>query len=122
VPRVIHFEIPADNVQRAVEFYQKVFGWKIEKWSGPVNYWLITTGDDKELGINGAITEKSAMTTVTTNTVSVPSFEEAAEKIRQSGGEVLAPKMTVPGIGYMTYCKDPEGNIFGIMQQDRNAK
>ncbi len=122
VPRVIHFEIPADNTDRAVDFYRKVFGWKIEKWGGPSNYWLIKTGEEAEPGINGAITEKSVNTPATTNTVSVRSFEEAVKKIKQAGGEVLMPKMTVPRVGYMTYCKDTEGNVFGIMQMDQSAK
>jgi predicted enzyme related to lactoylglutathione lyase len=58
LPRVIHFEIPADNPERAVQFYQQVFGWKIQKWAGHADYWLATTGEDKEPGINGAIAEK----------------------------------------------------------------
>jgi predicted enzyme related to lactoylglutathione lyase len=122
MPRVIHFEIPADNPERAVKFYQKVFDWKIEKWAGPVDYWLVSTGEDKELGINGAITDKSGYVTVTTNTVSVASYEDAVKKIMDAGGEVLMPKTAVPGVGYMTYCKNTEGNLFGIMQSDPSAK
>ena len=122
MPRVIHFEIPADDPERAVDFYKKVFGWKIDKWGGPVNYWLVTTGEEKEPGINGAITEKSENVPATTNTISVPSFDEAVKKIAEAGGKVLMPKMAVPGVGYMTYCKDTEGNVFGIMQMDPNAK
>lgn len=121
--RVIHFEIPADNPKRAVEFYEKVFGWKIDKYGDPtMQYFLVTTGEDKEPGINGAITEKGDYTTATTNTISVDSFEEAVKKIKAAGGEILMPKMAVPGVGYMTYCKDTEGNVFGIMQMDPNAK
>jgi len=122
LPRVIHFEIAADNPERAVKFYQKVFGWKIEKWAGPVDYWLVTTGENKEPGINGAITEKSDYVTATTNTISVASFEDAVKKIEEAGGKQLMPKTAVPGIGYMTYCKDTEGNVFGIMQNDPSAK
>ncbi len=87
-----------------------------------MNYWLVTTGEDKEPGINGAITEKSENVPATTNTVSVQSFDEAVKKITAAGGKVLMPKMAVPGIGYMTYCKDTEGNTFGIMQMDPSAK
>ena len=58
LPKVIHFEIPATDTDRAVAFYKKVFGWKIDKYGGPTNYWLVTTGDDQEPGINGAIAEK----------------------------------------------------------------
>ncbi len=76
LPRVIHFEIPADDPDRAVAFYKRVFGWKIEKWGGPANYWLVTTGEEKEPGINGAITEKSENVPATTNTISVPSFDD----------------------------------------------
>jgi len=74
---VIHFEIPADNPERTVDFYRKVFGWKIDKWGGPANYWLVKTGAEKEPGINGAITEKRDNIPATTNTISVPSFDKA---------------------------------------------
>jgi predicted enzyme related to lactoylglutathione lyase len=120
--RVIHFEIPADDAGRAVDFYKKVFGWKIEKWDGPANYWLITTGEEKEPGIDGAITEKSENVQATTNTISVQSFDEAAERITREGGKIIIPKTIVPGVGYMAYCKDTEGNVFGIMQMDSHAK
>ncbi|XES78658.1 MAG: VOC family protein [Candidatus Bathyarchaeia archaeon] len=120
--RVIHFEIPAANPEKMIAFYTRVFGWKIDKWNGPVNYWLITTGDDAEPGINGAIAEKSETVQATTNTINVASFEEAIQKVTEAGGQVLMPKMAVPGVGYMTYCKDPEGNVFGVMQSYPQAK
>ncbi len=89
-PKVIHFEIPAENPKRAVEFYEKVFGWKIQKYgSEEMNYFLATAGDDKEQGINGAIAEKDAMHPTTVNTISVASFEETAKKIKETGGQVL---------------------------------
>jgi uncharacterized protein len=123
LPKVIHFEIPADDPERAVNFYRKVFGWKIDKYGGgTMNYWLVTTGDNQEPGINGAIAEKDESHPSTINTVSVPSFEVAISKIEEAGGKVLMPKMAVPGVGYMTYCRDTEGNIFGIMQTDPVAK
>ena len=123
VSRVIHFEIPAYKSDRAVDFYRKVFGWKIDKYgSGAMNYWLVTTGGDKEPGINGAIAEKDERHPSTINTVSVPSFEEAVQRIEEAGGKVLTPKMAVPGVGYMASCEDTEGNIFGIIQMDPIAK
>ncbi len=121
MPKVIHFEIPAENATRAVTFYKKAFGWKFSKYS-KMNYWLVTAGEDKEPGVNGAIAEKDAVHPTTVNTISVPSFEDAAKKIKAAGGDVLGPKMAVPGVGYMAYCKDTEGNIFGIMQMDPKAK
>jgi len=121
VPKVIHFEIPADNPERAVAFYEKFFGWRFNKYEG-MKYWLAFAGEDEELGINGAIAEKDSFHPTTINTISVSSFEETVEKIKSSGGEILAPKMAVSNVGYMTYCRDTEGNIFGIMQMDPEAK
>jgi uncharacterized protein len=122
MPKVIHFEIAAKDPERAVKFYQKVFGWKFDKYPGPMNYWLVTAGDDKEMGINGAISEKSKFVKTTTDTIGVSSYDEAVKKLVEAGGKVLTPKMAVPGVGYMSYCKDTEGNVFGIMQNDPNAK
>jgi hypothetical protein len=51
----MHFELPADDPKRAIAFYEKVFGWTITKWDAPMDYWLVTTGNDDEPGINGAI-------------------------------------------------------------------
>ena len=123
MPKIIHFEVPAKDTKRAVAFYKKAFGWKFEKYGGgEMDYWLATAGEDKEPGINGAISEKDETHRTTINTISVPSFEDAVKKIKAAGGEILGPKMTVPNVGYMAYCKDTEGNIFGIMQMDPEAK
>jgi len=117
MPRVIHFEIHADDPERAVKFYQKVFGWEIQKWGGPVDYWLIKTGEPKEPGIDGAITREEAY-----NTIGVPSVDEFARKIVEAGGKVVREKAPIPGVGYLAYCMDTEGNVFGIMQEDPSAK
>jgi len=87
-----------------------------------MDYWLANTGDNKEPGINGAVSAKDELHPTIVNTIDVPSFEEAVKKIKAAGGQVIGPKMTVPDVGYMTYCKDTEGNIFGIMQTDPQAK
>jgi predicted enzyme related to lactoylglutathione lyase len=121
MPRVIHFEINVDNPKRAIEFYKKVFGWKIDKWGGTIDYWLISTGDEKQPGINGAIMERMDKAT-TINTIDVPSVDEYVKKIVKAGGKQVSKKNAIPGIGYFSYCQDSEGNIFGIMQPDPNAK
>lgn len=121
MPRVVHFEIPAELPERAVKFYKKVFDWKIEKWEGPFNYWLVTTGEDKEPGINGAIMEKGNFKT-TVYTVGVSSVDEFLEKIKEAGGKVIMPKGAVSGQGYIAYVTDTEGNIFGLFQSDSSAK
>ena len=119
MPRVIHFELPADDPERATRFYSEVFGWRIHKWEGPEDYWLISTGQG-EPGIDGAIMRRSDGM-VTTNTIDVPSVDEFVDKIVAHGGKIAAPKMEIPGVGYLAYCHDPEGNMFGVMQSDTSA-
>lgn len=121
MPRVIHFEIPADKVDRAVKFYSDVFGWKIEKW-GPQDYWLIKTGEEGQPGIDGALMKREAPTTSTVNTVAVPLLDEYLTKVTKSGGKVITSKTTIPGVGYFAYCQDTEGNTFGVLQGDESAK
>ena len=120
--RVVHFEIPAADPDRAAAFYKKAFGWKFEKWPGPMDYWMVNTGDGKEPGINGGLLRKSAPVTATTNTVGVDSVDKTVESVKAAGGKLVAPKMAVPTIGYFAYLEDTEGNLFGVMQFDPNAK
>lgn len=120
--RVIHFEISSSNPEKSVEFYRKVFDWQINKWEGPQPYWLVTTGPDDKPGINGAIFIPKEPFVGTVNTIEIESLENSIEKVKDSGGEVVTEKMTIPGIGYLVYCKDPEGVLFGLIQNDPNAK
>ena len=99
MPRVVHFEFPADNPERAAKFYQDVFGWKIDKWEGPVDYWLITTGTDEQPGINGALMRRPADDTGIRNVVEVGSVDESMQAVKESGGQVVMPKMAVPRSG-----------------------
>jgi len=122
MPRVIFFELPADDPKRAIAFYEKVFGWTITKWEGPFDYWLITTGPDDEPGINGAIMPRRMPEQVTVDTMSVESVDDFTKRIVEAGGTVMIPKQAVPGQGYLAYCTDTEGNVFGVMQMDPSAK
>jgi predicted enzyme related to lactoylglutathione lyase len=122
MPRVVHFEIPAEDPGRAVKFYSEVFNWKIEKWAGPVDYWLIITGDEDEPGINGAIMKRQNPQATISNTIEIPSVDDFLNKIVASGGKIIAPKIPVPGVGYAAYFEDTEGNVFGLMQDDKTAK
>lgn len=119
--RVIHFEIPAENPERAAAFYKKAFGWKIEKWPGPMEYWMVNTGDSGAPGINGGLMRKGDVTS-TTNTIDVESVEKAVAAIASAGGKEVTPKTPIPGVGYFAYCLDTEGNLFGVMQADPKAK
>jgi len=120
--RIIHFEIPASDPERAATFYKKAFGWKIEKWPGPMDYWMVTTGSAEAPGINGGMLRKQAPTTVTTNTIGVESVDRAVAAVQSAGGKLVVPKTPIPTVGYFAYCEDPEGNLFGVMQEDKNAK
>jgi len=122
VSRVIHFEIPADDPERATKFYTKVFGWKINKWGGGMDYWLVNTGDSSAPGIDGAIMRRSGMASTVVNSIDVPSVDDFIKKVTKNGGKVITPKTPIPGVGYFAYCKDTEGNMFGIMQPDKSVK
>ncbi|TLX89423.1 MAG: VOC family protein [Thaumarchaeota archaeon] len=127
MPRVIHFEIVADNPERAIKFYKEVFGWEFNKWEGPQDYWLVKTGEDSQPGINGGLTPKTNQGSGNTggritNSIDVPSIDEFSNKISMEGGKVLSPKVPIPGVGYLAICEDTEGISFGIIQYDRNAK
>jgi predicted enzyme related to lactoylglutathione lyase len=121
MPRVIHFELFADEPERAAKFYNDVFGWKSDKW-GEQDYWLISTGEEGTPGINGGMGRREANRMQTTNTIDVPSVDEYVEKITSAGGKVVAPKMPITGVGYLAYCMDTENNLFGIIQNDPNAQ
>jgi predicted enzyme related to lactoylglutathione lyase len=120
MPRPVHFEIPADNVERARGFYQKVFGWQFQKWEGPMPYWLVQTGSGSP-GIDGGLHTRTFPGQGPVNTIDVASCEECLQRITAEGGAVTVPRMAVPGIGWLAYCTDTEGNSFGIMQSDPGA-
>ena len=126
MPRVVHFEILATDPERAVQFYKDVFGWEISKWEGPEDYWLVTTGPEGEMGINGGIMRRTQEVdgespTAYVCTVGVESVDEYVVKVEANGGSVVVPKMAVPGVGWLAYCRDTEGNQFGMMQPDESA-
>ncbi len=114
--RVVHFEVNADNPERAVKFFSDVFGWQINKWDGPMDYWLVKTGEADRLGIDGAIMKRTEPGAPVINTIGVENLDESLEKVTASGGSVVAPKMEIPGIGFFAYIKDTEGNTFGVLQ------
>jgi predicted enzyme related to lactoylglutathione lyase len=129
MPRVIHFEIHAENPERAIKFYQGLFGWEFSKWAGPMDYWLVTTGPKEQPGINGGLVRRQGpgpldMQAINAYacTIDVDNVDVLAGKAAASGGQIVVPRMTIPGVGYLVYCKDTEGNIFGIMQADAGAK
>jgi predicted enzyme related to lactoylglutathione lyase len=127
--RVVHFEIHAENPERAIAFYRQMFEWEFQKWAGPMDYWLIKTGDASEPGINGGMIRRMGAAPIDGQavnsyvcTVSVSAIDETIAKVAPAGGVIALPKMPIPGIGWLAYAKDTEGNIFGVMQADSQAK
>ena len=128
--RVAHFEIHADNPERAAEFYTKTFGWEIKKWEGgQMEYWMVMTGGrDEAGGINGGIVRRQGSAPVANQgangyvcTIVVTSYDEAAAKIEANGGTMAMPKFPLIGMAWQGYYKDTEGNCFGIHQPDEHA-
>jgi predicted enzyme related to lactoylglutathione lyase len=124
--RVIHFEIHAENPQRAVDFYTALFGWQFTRW-GEEAYWLIKTGEPTEPGIDGGLAPRRGGIDGTAViayvcTVDVKDLAATLEHATSLGAEIVLPTMPIPGIGWLAYAKDTEGNIFGMMQPDPNAK
>ena len=124
MPRVNHFEIYTANPEAVQPFYEDVFGWTFQKFEGgPIEYWLITTGPDDEPGINGGLTRpRTGQMPGTLNTVAVGSLDATIKKIEERGGKICVPKMAISRVGWLAYAEDPDGNVFGIIQPDTNAK
>ena len=122
MPRVVHFEIYADDVDRAHKFYADVLRWEINKWDGPpqMDYRLVTTGTDGT-GINSGLTRRPPGGTAGVNYVDVESIEEYLDKVQAAGGTILQPKIPIPSVGYIAVCQDTEGNPSGLHQADPSA-
>lgn len=126
--RVVHFEIHAENPARASQFYISVFGWAIQKM-GDLDYWLITTGVPGQPGIDGGLFPRRGPAPIEPNPISafvcmidVDSIDLSMGLVVTAGGSVVVPKRAFPGIGWSAYCKDTEGNIFGLSQTDPTAR
>ncbi len=134
--RIVHFEIHADDPERAVRFYRDVFGWEIEEWSPPGaemkdedRYWMVMTGPETEPGINGGLMFRQGPEPAEGQpvnayvcTIGVTDLDESVDAVLKAGGSITVPRMAVPGIGWLVYCKDTEGNTFGVIQMDEKAQ
>jgi uncharacterized protein len=120
--RPIHFEIFAADPEAAAEFYESAFGWKVNKADipGDAEYWLITTGEEGELGIDGGLGRGPAQPFPgTTTTLGVEDLDAAVAGVEAAGGTIVMERMEIPGVGSLAYVADPEGHAFGLMQSAR---
>jgi predicted enzyme related to lactoylglutathione lyase len=121
-PTVVHFEIPADDVERARKFYSTLFGWKIEKAEvkkdgDSMDYWMISTSgvsNDKSLG--GGIMKRQDPQQPNLNYIGVDSIDEYSRKIGELGGKVVMPKTEISDYGYFAVCMDTENNAFALWE------
>ena len=130
--RVVHFEIQADDLERARKFYTAIFGWDFQKWPMPDGeYWGIMTDskESKQAGINGGLLKRPCPppkpeqgTNAFVCTVQVENYDDIEKKILAAGGVVAMPKFALTGMAWQGYYLDTEGNTFGIHQPDPNAK
>jgi predicted enzyme related to lactoylglutathione lyase len=125
--RPVHFEIQASQPQALIDFYASLFGWNFHRWEGG-EYWLIDTGDGSKPGINGGllprrgpVPEPMQSVNAFVCTVDVEQLDDTLSEVGQLKAEIVVPKMAVPGVGWLAYAKDPDGNIFGMMQADTGA-
>jgi len=119
---IIHFDIPAENIERAKKFYSTLFEWKIEKIPGPIEYYNIATQDEKgNPGIGGGLGKSMMPEAIITNYIGVPSVDKYIEKVKQLGGKIVMPKTSITGFGYLAVCLDTEGNRFGLWETAETA-
>lgn len=119
---IVWFEVPADDVERAKKFYGSLFGWNIQKFPGPMDYWHIDTGGPDESPDGGLMKRQNPAQQGITNYISVPSVQEFSAKVQKLGGRICMPKTAVPQMGYFAICQDPENNMFAIWERDPNAQ
>lgn len=119
--RVVHFEIPCDNPEKTINFFKDAFGWSFQQF-GTEEYWMVITGDEKDPGINGGLMKKKDPKQPIANSIDVVDLDAAVLKVEKAGGKIVVPKMAIPGVGWLAYFTDPDGNIHGLYQNDPTAK
>jgi predicted enzyme related to lactoylglutathione lyase len=115
-----HFEIPADDVKRAIKFYTDLFGWQISAAEGFEDYWLIETGKAGE-DLGGGLMARQAPGQGPVYYVQVESVADYAAKVEKLGGKVIVPRSPVPGMGWFAHFQDTEGNVFALWESDESA-
>ncbi len=128
--RVIHFEIQADDIERAKKFYQETLGWEIVQWmkkeESGMDYWGLITGKEGEPGINGGLYERpkdgSDRFYLYDCTVEVKDLDKAVEAVKKAGGTITKERSEIPGVGWFAGAKDTEGNRFGLMEPSPDAE
>ena len=126
---IVHFEIPADQPERAAKFYREMFGWNINRWENPggIEYWMVETvptdaeGRPVRQGVNGGLMPRMYPAQQPVNYIAVESVDEAVAKAERLGAKVMMGKTPVPGMGWFAQLTDTEGNVLAVWQTDPSA-
>ena len=113
--KIVHFEIPVDDPERASQFYRRSLGWEISAFDGEP-YWLAVAGPAEEPGANGALTARDDLHSTPVIVAGVEDLDRALESVSDAGGEIIQGKMAIPGVGWSAYAHDSEGNVMGLFQ------
>ena len=125
MPKVVHFEIPAEDLGRAKDFYGSVFGWQLNTMQmGDGEYTIVmTTPVDQQTqmptepgAINGGMMQRDERIPSPVITVDVEAIDDALKEIEARGGSTVTPRTAIPGMGAFAYFKDPEGNVLGLWE------
>jgi predicted enzyme related to lactoylglutathione lyase len=123
--KVVHFEIPYDDGERARRFYKEAFDWQLQEMPG-MEYTLVVSGPSGDRGptepgfINGGMLarEESAASGPVV-VMDVPSIDAALETVERLGGSTVVAKQPVGAMGFTAYVKDTEGNVVGLWETAR---
>ena len=130
---VVHFEIPADQPERAAKFYRELFGWDISRFEGSADeragfeYWMVKTvptdgeGRPTRTGVNGGLMRRMMPGQAPVNYIAVENVDEYTRRAEQLGAKLMMPKTPVPGMGWFAQLTDTEGNVFAIWELDPHA-
>ncbi len=122
MPTIVHFDIPAEDTERAKKFYIDLFGWKFESIPDMQYNLFTTTNLDGTPGVGGGLGKRMDPAQRIMNYFGVPNIDTALNKVRSLGGNTITEKMAVPGMGFLVTCVDTEGNLFGLWEEDSKAK
>ena len=124
MPKIVHFELPFDDAERANRFYAEVFGWESHKWEGPHEYYLQETGPQEEPGIGGALAPRERMASDggTHIVIGVDDLDAYVAKVTAAGCDIVTPRTAIPGVGWFADFRDTEGNVMGMFQSDPGAE
>ena len=124
MPKVVHFELPFDDAERANRFYADVFGWESSKFGEQEYYLQQTGGDDEPYGIGGGLVARADANVHGGGTlvvINVDDLDAYIDKVAAAGCEIVTPRSVIPGVGWFANFRDTEGNVVGMFMDDNNA-